>query len=358
MRIARERVVPPPPDRSWLKFALLGASIGILMGLAIPPLSKWATERALLSSPNISILFTILYVLFAGLVLFPLPILFRVTQRWTICLAFSTATIIAMTITAEALSALAHGDGGADIPAWLDSDELIGIAIFVPSYILIAVILRLIYRFLLVRTIEHSDGLCAWCGYTLGSVSITRCPECGRNAYPPRFRSHFFVTGILKLARCWLPVALLALLALVIGTAPPIVRKTIPSARFYRAFPGGLRMARYNPNSYIWPDLPSVWIPHPSLDDRGLRITYEPATRGRPVHMSIDVTGTPATGYSFGAGHVITDLNADQSSHVIAHGLPDALIKALYAKADEIAWTPSSVARGAWEVDAAPLFPK
>lgn len=358
MPIARERVVPPPPNRAWLKFAALGASIGILMGLTIPPLSKWASERALLSGPNVSILFTVLYILVAGLVLFQLPILYRVTQRWTICLAFSAATIIAMMLTAEALSALARGDGGADIPAWLDSDELIGIAIFVPSYILIAVILRLIYRFLLVRTIEHTDGLCAWCGYTLGSASITRCPECGRNAHPPRFRSHFFVTGILKLARYWLPVALLALITLAFVASSPIVRKTIPSARFYHAFPGGLRMARYNPNSYIWPDLPSVWIPHPSLDDRGLRITYEPATPGRPVHMSIEVNGTPATGYSYGAGHVITDLNAAQSAHVIARGLPDALIKALYAKADEIAWTPTSVARGAWEVDATPFIPK
>ncbi len=28
------------------------------------------------------------------------------------------------------------------------------------------------------------------------------------------------------------------------------------------------------------------------------------------------------------------------------------------AKADEIAWTPNSVARGAWEVDATPFIPK
>lgn len=358
MPIARERIVPPLLPRAWLQFAALGASIGILMGLAVPSLNKWATERALLSGPNVSILFTILYIVFLGLVLFPLPVLYRVTQRWTICLAFSAATIIAMMLIAEVLSALSRGDGGADIPAWLDSDELIGLAIFVPGYILIAVILRLIYRFLLVRTIEHTDGLCAWCGYTLGSASITRCPECGRNAAPPRFRSHLFITGIQKLARCWPLVALLALIALAFNVTSPILNKTIPSARFYNAFPGGLRMARYNPNSYIWPDLPSVWIPHPTMRDRGIRITYEPATRGRPVHMSIDITGTPDTGYSYGAGHVITDLSDSQSAHVIAHGLPDALIQALYAKADEIAWTPTSVARGAWEVDPSPYFPK
>lgn len=358
MAIARERVVPSPPNRAWLKFAALGTSIGILLGLGIPPASKWASERALLSGHNAAILFTVIYIVIAGSLLLPLPVLFRITQRWAICLAFSTSTIVAALLTAHAISILARGDGGADIPSWLDTDDLIGFAMFPPGYILIAVILRLIYRFLLVRTIEHTAGLCAWCGYTLGSTSITRCPECGRNAHPPRFRQHLFVTSTLRLARHWLPITLLALLTLAFFITPSIINKTIPSARFYSAFPSGLRMARYNPNAYIWPDLPSVWLPHPTMPDRGLRVTYEPATRGRPVHMSIDVTGTPATGYSYGAGHVITDLNATQSAHVIAQGLPDALVKALYAKADEIAWTPTSVARGAWEVDATPFIPK
>jgi hypothetical protein len=356
MGFARERVVPRLPDQAWVRFGGLGIAAGVGLALA----GEFAVHRILdlMGGPALSPLANTpqnatTLVLVLVLCLTPVMIVLRVTQRWSTTTAFAVACFLAALLVSMGREILKRGDGGADVhdwaqPYWLES---FGIAFVGP--VVLALILHVLCRALLVRTIERAAGMCAWCGYTLGSHAITRCPECGRDVEPARYRMHAFLM-IARHSNVWAVLAIAIVIALAVS---PMVHKTLPSARFYAAFPRAERVGRY-PNAYMLPDLPSVWIAHPTMNDRGLRVTFEPDTRGAGMHMSVDVVGAPASGLSYGSGHVITDLDEAQTKLVLKSGLPDALMRALYAKADEIAWTPNSVARGAWEVDAGPCFPR
>ncbi len=359
MAIARERIVPCPPPRATLSYGVLGGVLGIATSLYLPDLNKWALEHALVARMSgEAVVYSSVYWGSILLVFLPHLLVVRATQRWDATIAFAATYAGSLGIVSELRTGLARGDGGANLFDWVGIDTLLEFLFLVGASVLVMVLARVIARWLIVRTIEYQPGLCAWCGYSRGSTAIARCPECGRDAADTRFRLRWYVTGWNAGARHWRIAAMTACLVVISISISGVVQRTIPSARFYARFAGATRLGITSSTLYVLPDLPSVWLSHSNKDDRGIRITFEPGAGGRPIHMGVDVVGSPAKGLSYGSGHVVADLNEAQSAHVLANGLPDGLVRALYAKADEIAWTPVSAPRGAWEVDASLYFPK
>jgi len=366
MPIARERIVPPAPRRQWLG---LGAAAGALVGVVLPPLSQYCLERMLLSEPHgepkwMGVLWTASYAGTFLLLLAPLVIVLRVTQRWWTVLGFAAGFMLGVSVAAAVEGAVLRVDGGADWSAWVPDELLLGAAISTPIYIAVAAVLLLAYRFLLIRTTERGPDDCAWCGYSRGSPSITRCPECGRDAATGRFRSHAFVTGVIRLARRGWMVAALVSLALGALTVRPVGTKTLPCLAFYHRFATAQHVviqpwtvAGSAVDGAGSPGAPCVWMPESPGAQRGVYVMFSPARRGAGAGMNIGVSGRPEDGLPMGFMRISADLDERQTLWVLAHGAPDGLVKALYAKAAEVSWDPKLPPKGEDRIDPSPFFP-
>jgi hypothetical protein len=329
----------------------VGFALGTCEALAI----HWVWEhRPLDFWGNLPLVITV-YVCALLLALAPIVALLRVTQRWSVTLGFAATFAVSLGITENLAGVLARPDGGADVGAWLDADEAIALVGLVLIYVAAAAILRVACRTLLVRTVEQGPDDCAWCGYTRGSNAITRCPECGHEATTTRYRMHRYIGFVTGLARRWkIPVAIVCL-ALVALSIPPIRERTLPAMAFYGRFAGAAR-------ERSWSRDLTVWLPESPGGGRGLAVRFLPSHGQRPDMMSVEVAAWdrpgPDAALSNGSGRVVARLNPEQIHRVLAHGLPEALVGAMYARANDIAWTAQSTARGEYPVDPTPFFPK
>lgn len=368
MWITRERIVPAAPRPAWLCYAGLGVALGAVMAPVVYYGAYALLHKAAEGSPRgDSPVPVALLILAIGIGLSPLyllPVLYRVTQRWGAVLGFSVALIGTMWVVLEGAKVLTRADGGLRVSDWLTPDLLMVAGAEVGGYVVLAAALRMVYR-MFIRASEHRPGACAWCGYTLGSEAITRCPECGRPMVPLRFRWHRFVTGVTRLAERGRFTGGCTVVLLIAVASVPLWTRTTPTLRFYARFSDYERVQGWKwslsssalsagGNRY---DTPAVWRMIPGRDGRGVYVMFSPGRSELRSRMNVGISGSNEKGLPVGSMRIAADLTDEQVAYVLSHGLPDGLVRALDQQADEVAWMPESAPRGQKSIDPTPYFP-
>ncbi len=351
MGFARERVVPPLGKGAWVRYGGLGFAVGTFLATTLPWLADFLMMQAATLSDRSMIAVEVINAVMAGLLVIPLLLLVRVTQRWSPILAFAGWYAAAFSFFSGAKGVLALPDGGADTSAWHMLEFFQRVGLLVAVALLAAIVLRVLCRLLIVRLIEQGPDDCAWCGYTRGSAAITRCPECGREAAASRYRLHTFVMSVASLARRWRILGVAACALLMAFSIQPLLARTIPAMGFYRRFPRAVRVPTIG-------DELTVWIAEPSDRQRGLAVRYRLAEGSHPGGMSVEIAAWNGSVLSMGSRLVIARLNSAQRTFVLEHELPGKLIDRLYARADEINWTAQSTTLGEEAVDPVSCFPE
>lgn len=223
---------------------------------------------------------------------------------------------------------------------------------------LIGLLFSAVYYHFVAVLVEQDGTLCVTCGYPAAHSPSDRCSECGTSRDTPMApfgRIYRFADYLGHHARSLLYVVLVVL----VGTVGVVIWHDLPVWRFTARFAGGRSPAR------------AVHIPaggyHPQTSmavgielNRGIaggpagavlviqqyRDTYFRAPRiqirlAQWINLGVIGPWKQPLGYhQDGIPRIVCDLDADQTRHVMEHDIPEGLIDALVAAANEAGWTP------------------
>lgn len=194
------------------------------------------------------------------------------------------------------------------------------------------------------RLIEQDGNHCLRCAYELGVPSLTKCPECGTDLVPARYRLHWLVWSVQRrLTWSWVLVGVGTILV-AIPTISTLRNHTIP----FRGIVSDLMSQPGWDWGYIAGKLggngdSTFWYPARDGSPRAIAITLR-TPLGQSHPMRLLVTAPPPVGerqISEGSEWVYTNLTNRQAKFVAKNGVPLELERALLRQADAAGWAVS-----------------
>ncbi len=318
--------------------AMLGQFCGVALALAADSLMTLLFRIAYETGATWNIVAigqTTLLVLFVGTPTSIIVLILTGCQRWRVVLGGAALLGITMTLGAAITSLLLEPYTPVTaVPSsrfWSALRELGVVLVVLPILVIVlAAILRTVFRFVAYRVIEQDGTLCGRCGYRLVDPTTARCPECGTDDPTRIFRPPSvtrFARAVARRRALWSAVVV----GLFLGAITWIAALEAPFVQFRRTFgawgDGQLIMMEQPPGS------PWVWAlrrEFPVDADLFLSVNLNRASSTSSLRLWVRL-GQTDVGTASMVAPVALELRGDERDRVLRDGVPEATIERMRA---------------------------